>query len=223
MKFIFIRVKNYLSKLRVVFFPTIREKEVKRYFTDGGDERFRYDFDLNSESIVFDLGGYKGQWASDIYSRYNCYISVFEPVKGFCEKITDRFKFNNKIKTYALALSKENRNDTIAMSDDGSSLFKENSQVELINFEDVSDFFNKNKVNKIDLMKINIEGGEYDLLDRLIETNLINKISFLHIQFHDFVPDADDRMEKIKNNLSHTHSLELEYKYVWENWKIKAI
>jgi FkbM family methyltransferase len=222
MKFIFIRVKNYFNKIRLVFFPSIREKEVKRYFKDGGDERFRYDFDLNNESIVFDLGGYKGQWASDIYSRFNCYISVFEPVKDYYEKITDRFKFNSKIKTYALALSKENRDDKIAMSDDGSSLFKENSQRELIHFVDVLDFFTKSQVTKIDLMKINIEGGEYDLLDRLIETNLINNISFLHIQFHDFVPDADERMEKIKKNLILTHSLELEYKYVWENWKLKT-
>lgn len=74
-------LRAIINKLRVVLLPTKQEKEVKRYFADGGDEVFRYDFDLNNESLVLDFGGFKGQWASDIYSRYNCRILVFEPVK----------------------------------------------------------------------------------------------------------------------------------------------
>jgi len=29
---------------------------------------------MNSNSIVFDLGGYRGQWSSDIYAKYKCKI-----------------------------------------------------------------------------------------------------------------------------------------------------
>ncbi|MGY3211139.1 hypothetical protein [Mucilaginibacter sp. HD30] len=59
--------------------PSIHDREVARCFADGGDEMFRYTFDLTSESLVIDLGGYLGQWASDIYTRYNCkywYLSL---------------------------------------------------------------------------------------------------------------------------------------------------
>src|SRR5256885_11505788 len=52
---------------------------------------------LDENSIVFDLGGYEGQWSSDIYSRYNCIIHIFEPVKEYADIITQRFIKNNKI------------------------------------------------------------------------------------------------------------------------------
>ena len=61
-------------------FPTIHDKEVRRWWSDGGDERYRYTYYLNKNSLVLDLGGYKGQWASDIYAQYNCRKLVFETV-----------------------------------------------------------------------------------------------------------------------------------------------
>ena len=47
-------------------------------------------------------------------------------------------------------------------------------------------------------MKINIEGGEYELLERLIAADLIRKIDDIQVQFHNFVPDAAARMERCK-------------------------
>jgi FkbM family methyltransferase len=215
------KIKYYINKIRCKISPTIREKEVARYLNDGGDDFFRFDFELNEESIVFDLGGYKGQWASDIYSKYNCNIYVFEPVKIYCKKIQKRFEKNNKIVVFPIALSKETKTELVAINDDGTSLFKKNSTMEAIDFEDVQIFLEHSGIQKIDLMKINIEGGEYDLLDRLIETGIINKISFLHIQFHDFVPNSYERMNHIKSGLNLTHDNLLEYKFVWENWRLK--
>ena len=49
------------------------------------------------------------------------------------------------------------------------------------------------------LMKINIEGGEYDLLEELLDENMIKQIVNLQVQFHDFVERSDERMKKSKN------------------------
>jgi hypothetical protein len=38
------------------------------------------EYDLNADSVCIDIGGYEGQWASDIFGRYGCTIHVFEPV-----------------------------------------------------------------------------------------------------------------------------------------------
>ena len=46
---------------------------------------------------------------------------------------------------------------------------------------DVEDLDNL-KVNA--LMKINIEGGEFELLERLLETRLISRIENIQVQFH---------------------------------------
>ena len=68
-------------------------------------------------------------------------------------------------------------------------------------------------------MKINIEGGEYDLLDRLITTGLVGKIDNIQVQFHEFVPNAKERMQNIQKKLSKTHTPTYQYEFIWENWK----
>jgi hypothetical protein len=69
-------------------------------------------------------------------------------------------------------------------------------------------------------MKINIEGGEYDLLDHLIETGWIRRIRDVQIQFHDFVSGATQRMHHIQAALKNTHHTTYQYPFVWENWHI---
>ena len=207
-----------VKKIRMKFFPTKWEQEVQKYFADGGDDHFRYDFDLHDQSIVFDLGGYKGQWASDIYSRYNCRILVFEPVSYFANKIKEKFKKNAKIETYCLALGANKREEGIGICADGSSIFTASQEMQTIEFEDVASFFNQFNIGEVDLMKINIEGGEYELLTRLIETGLIKQIKQLQIQFHNLEADSEFKMNTICENLALSHKPTFQYKFVWENW-----
>lgn len=202
----------------MALFPTEHEKEVAKWFAANGDENLRFDYDLNSDSLVVDLGGYKGQWASDIYSRFNCRVLIFEPVKSFAEKITKRFAKNSKIEVFCLALGASRRQETIALSADGTSVYADSVEKESIQFEDVAEFFAKHAINDVDLLKINIEGGEYELLPRLLEAGLINRIKHIQVQFHDVAPDSESRMEKICNELSKTHNPTYQYKFVWENW-----
>ena len=81
------------------------KKEIQRWFADKGDETLRLNYpELNDASIVFDMGGYKGDFASNIFSKYCCEVYVFEPVKKYAENIQDRFSKNPKIKVYSFAL-----------------------------------------------------------------------------------------------------------------------
>ena len=49
---------------------------------DNGDHTLRLDYDLNEDSIVFDVGGYRGDFTSAIFNKYNCNVYVFEPVSA---------------------------------------------------------------------------------------------------------------------------------------------
>lgn len=213
-----VRSKKMLLRLRIKFFPNEHEREVKKYFRDGGDEKFRYEYPLNNDSLVLDFGGFKGQWASDIYSRYNCRILVFEPVKSFAGNISERFKHNSNIEVFSFALGNNRRQDVIALEDNSSSIYIDSGIKEKIQFEDALDFFNNKIFQNVDLMKINIEGGEYELLARLIETGLIKKIKNIQVQFHNYGPDDKMHMENICLELSKTHFATYQYKFVWENW-----
>jgi len=201
--------------------PVLMEQRVVPWFQDKGDSTHRLQYDLNASSIVLDLGGYEGQWASDIYSRYCCTVHVFEPVQAYAENIQRRFAGNAHIQVYPFGLGATNTEIQIGLSNDGSSVFQKTAQTETGQLVEAKAFFDRNGIGEIDLMKINIEGGEYEFLEYLLDTGLAVKIKDVQVQFHDFVPNAETRMKSIQERLSQTHSLTYQYEFVWENWRVK--
>jgi len=206
------------SRVRCVLFPTERQKTVRRWRADGGDRKMRFDYDLNESSLVLDLGGYEGQWASDIFSMYGCRIVVFEPVKEFAEAIQKRFGRNPRIRVLPFGLGGRTRKERISLCKDGSSIFKTSDTTQEIQLLDVSEWLHDQDITAVDLMKVNIEGGEYELLDRLIETGRIGAIRNLQVQFHNVAPDSAMRMEQLRQQVSRTHRPTYQYRFVWENW-----
>ena len=172
---------------------------------------------LNEKSVVFDGGGYEGQWASDIYSKYNCNVLVFEPVKKFAENIRRRFTKNKKIKVYELALSNITKTATISNEDDASSLH--NMGKEKIQLKSIPEFMGENKIKKIHLLKLNVEGEEYNILNNVISTGFIRKVEQIQVQFHKNIKNYREEYLKIKEKLDRTHKLNWRFPFVWENWK----
>ena len=80
-------MRRVAARLRLTFFPTRQDRELARWHADRGDELLRLDYPLSAQSLVFDLGGYKGQWASDIFGRFACRVLVFEPIVPFADAI----------------------------------------------------------------------------------------------------------------------------------------
>lgn len=182
---------------------------------------YRHSYDLNPSSIVLDLGGYEGQWASDIFGRYGCRILIFEPVVSYATKIRERLKHHAKLEVYTCGLGAKTFDTSFHISADSTSQYIDGGQEVPVQIRSYQEFVAQNGIDQVDLMKINIEGGEYDLLEYLIETGEIKKIKELQIQFHHFIPDARDRMKKIQNGLSRTHGVTYQYEFLWENWRRK--
>lgn len=203
-----------------LFYVSSQEKRCIPWFLDKGDKTLRLDYPLNENSVVFDLGGYEGQWASDIFSKYCCFIHVFEPVEKFANQIEHRFAKNKKIFVHQFGLSDADKKLEIFIDGDRSSSFKtKDNNGQYIEIIRAMDFVRKHEISIVHLMKINIEGGEYDLLEHLLESGFISNITNIQVQFHDFVPNAEERMNKIQHELSKTHFLTYQYPFVWENWQ----
>jgi FkbM family methyltransferase len=226
---LFLRAANLFVKFAYkVYSPqqTISETNKKQWQQIDGDNSLRLKYELNHSSVVFDVGGFKGDWALEIYARYSCNIFVFEPVKNFTAILESRFLKNNSIKIFKYGLGAKNEKMNIAVMSESSSTERaakngiegKTEQIEIVSF---TDFVNQNNITKIDLIKINIEGGEYDLLNQIINSGYIKNISNIQVQFHDFVSDAENKMSVIKKKLALTHELTYEYIFVWENWKLK--
>ena len=198
-----------------------QEKRCIPWFNDNGDKTLRLDYSLSDRSVIFDLGGYEGQWASDIFAMYCCQIHVFEPVEKFADKITQRFFQNEKIFVHRFGLSNLSEKLQISIDGDSSSTFKGKADAEEIELVRAIDFIKEHNISSIDLMKINIEGGEYELLEHLLEDGFIKNVTNIQVQFHDFVPNAEVRMIGIQQELEKTHFLTYQYPFVWENWQKK--
>ena len=209
---------NYFYKRRI---RQQQRKVVKKWRKDGGDEILRLEYDLDATSIVLDVGGFQGQWASDLYSKYNSKIYIFEPVSAFYEKINNRFSKNLNIQAYDFGLSGATRRELISLTGDASSVFKKSAESEEITLTSISEWIKNEKIDRIDLIKLNIEGGEYELLEHIINTGLIDKIDEIQVQFHPIEDKSEDRMFDIQNALSVTHEPTYQYKFIWENWKMK--
>lgn len=193
-----------------------------KWHREDKEKQFRTNYNkLDSSSIVFDLGGYEGQWASDIFSQYLCAIHVFEPHPKFAKAISNRFDNNKQVTIYDFGLSAEDQQVTFSTDADSTSMFKKGNDSVEVQLKCAQTFLTNNSIDYIHLMKINIEGGEYDLLEHLIDTDYINNIQDIQVQFHHFVPKAKERMLAIQKKLEKTHKLTYQFEFFWENWTLK--
>jgi FkbM family methyltransferase len=187
---------------------------------DMGDQTHRVRYNLFPDDIILDAGGYVGDFTKIINHLYESTVHVYEPVQQFYDGIVDRFKDNPKIHVHKFGLGKENTTLGIQSSGDATQLV-ENSQGEQVEVKDIKEVMDDLGNPMIGLFKINIEGGEYDLLDRLLETGLITKMGNLQIQFHDFHPNAEERYARIVEQLETTHRRMYHYPFIWEGWQLK--
>lgn len=173
-------------------------------------ERLRYEYELTPTGIVIDLGAYRGEWANEIHARYGCHVTVVEPT----EYIND-FKHGHII-------NKAAGTHYGKMSFGGrayySSIFEQGDhEYECIDINTVIE-----KYPEIALLKVNIEGAEYDVLSHVIGAGLHKRIKNIQVQFHQ-IDSAPYQLwyKEISDKLSKTHSLTWHYPFCWENWTLK--
>lgn len=194
-----------------------------RQWRADGMEQVRMQFDgLGPQSVVFDVGGFQGNWAADIHARYGAWVHVFEPHPVFAAQIRARFAGNARIVIHDHALG--STAGTLTLSDDGdaSSSFRKATQTVTGRIEPVAAFFAGSDIPRIDLMKMNIEGGEYDLLPALAEAGILPRIGILQVQFHLYAQDDIARREAIRATLAKTHACDWSYDFVWEQWTLRT-
>jgi len=206
---------------------SITEKENKEQWSIDGGIEIALDFDfINSNSIVMDIGGYRGFWSNEMAKRYSPHkLFVFEPVWEFCQQCNDllgRYKF---AKVLPFGLGAYSRVQSIGIMNDSTSIFLECTQHKsAIQIIRINDAMNSLGIDYSDLTAINIEGMEYELLEYLLLTGYIKQHRALLIQFHDMenkygLSGYQERMRNIRKSLAKTHRCVYSYKYVFELWR----
>jgi CDP-paratose 2-epimerase len=187
-------------------------------------------YPLNADSVVMDVGGYKGDWTASIVEKYNSNVWVFEPVKEFYDVCVERFKENPKVHVHRLALSDVTSNvNSIRKQGMNSSSYREHMPADAVYGDpvdervqemDITAFMTAMELRHVDLLSMNCEGGEFPLLNRLLNTNNITRFDNIQIQFHSFYPNASRERDEIRDDLRDTHTESYAYPFVWESWKL---
>jgi len=189
--------------------------------------KLMYDHDLCENSFVVDVGGYTGQWSREIIEKYNCNIIIYEPIHEYFNQLKENFSKYNNATLLNYGLGNENQQLKVRLRGVQTTTQRSNDESydDIIEIRDVAqenDLLN----HKIDLISINIEGGEYKLLERMLEVNMLKNVLNIQIQFHEWYPSyikSKTLRTSIQNQLSKTHELTYCYPFVWENWKMITI
>ena len=193
--------------------------ELARWFADEGDKTHRLNYDLGHDSVVLDLGGYYGEWTRAISERYNCVVHVFEPVAEHYQVLASKLAGMHGIFPHRFALADRDGKSVIRHSMDSSSMHLLSGKTEEIDLVDICTFMEGEGIGHVDLMKINIEGSEYDLMEHMIANRVHHRVRDIQVQFHKMFPDSYHRREQIRSALMQTHRLTYDYLFVWENWR----
>lgn len=193
-----------------------------KWIQDKGDQTHRLNYDLNENSIVLDIGGFKGEWSQSIFDLYGCNIYIFEPVKKYYNEIKNKFDSNEKIRVFNFGLGGSTRKETINSNGDSSNIYSANGSEEIL-IKNILETIDELNLDRIDLCKQNIEGGEYELMSVLGKSDKIKTINHLQIQFHKMteIKNCVEMRENIKNELLKTHDIDYSYDWVWEGFSLK--
>lgn len=211
------------QSIRRLFYKTQYEESLDQWRNDNSDLDKRYFYDLSTTSIVFDIGAYRGEWLATIYAMYQSKIYAFEPVPEFYNFLVKKFKQNKNIITLPFGLVGKESQDSLFVSEDSSSMVKKKGEKIAVHTKNICNFIRENNIRNIDLMKINAEGVEYDVIETLVDNNLIEIVANLQVQFHDFVPHAQEKYQKVTELLAKTHTRTYCYPFIWENWQSKSL
>jgi FkbM family methyltransferase len=199
------------------------QQDIAKFFRDGGQLLVDSEAsDLPDGAVVFDVGFHTGKWSKGINPKAKLFAYEASP-SIFNSFATDRNVGDHVVKCYGLG--GESRECDIFLggnNGDATSIFGHGSpQTERAKIVDVAEEFANENIDSVDIMKINIEGAEYELIDRMISTGIISMVKRLIVQFHDLGESDSNNRQTIRERLADTHECFFEYPYVWEGWKLK--
>jgi FkbM family methyltransferase len=182
---------------------------------------------LNPDDVILDVGGFIGDWASQMRSRYGAFVHVFEPNPNLVEVLRKTFSTDPSVTVHPFGLAGANTTLQMSMAGMGSSVYSDSptstaSEHREVSLRDVREIFEELGLEEVALLKVNIEGGEYDFLEKLIASGLHKRCNYIRVQFHEWYPNARRLRKGIVTELARTHDVEWAYPFVWESWRRKA-
>lgn len=189
-------------------------------------ESDRYIYPFTEKSVVIDCGGHKGDFTAGMYDRYGCTIYVLEPVFEFRKIISERFKDHTKyprIVVLETGIAGSTRPAKILLQDNASGEFAQGPSFETVQLTGVGEFLAQWGLGQVSLLKLNVEGTEYEVLEAILDKGLVERFDNLQVQPHWNAPYSVSRWHGIAARLGETHEITFCETGVWYNWRKRGL
>lgn len=200
------------------------------YYNKGGDLTYQMNLDyLQSNSIVFDVGGNKGGFV-EFAKMYPVTIYVFEPILEFYNFLKEKYSTEKFPHIHFLnyGIDKFNGQSYITIDGVEGSASSQYSQItgtnqnfknQSVTVRTLDVVMQELGIQSVNLLNINCEGCEFSIMESLIEKQLMKNISNIQIQFHPNIVDSGTvRRCKIRYILNKTHKEKYNFPWIWEFW-----
>lgn len=186
------------------------------------EESDRLNLPLTADSVVLDIGAHEGWFTGELWNKFGCHIYAFEPIARFRAKLEERFRGNKKVVIFPSGLGAYTRSVPMGIKGDMTGAYcTEPNESERVLIEDVVRYITPSGGDMVDLAAINCEGGEYEILERLISSGAIKKIRHLSVQMHTVVPDYEARCASLFSRLKETHDHVYGSPFVWDGFTLR--
>ena len=129
-----------------------------------------------SEIIVFDVGANIGEYSLEVYNLFRDSVKIyaFEPLSSAFDDLKENLK-EKRAQTYNFGFAEFEETRTLYFDTEASglaSLYKrrlnhfnlEMNMQEKVKLRRIDDFCKENRIDKINLLKIDVEGHEFNVL-----------------------------------------------------------
>ena len=172
---------------------------------------------LNQDSVVVEVGGYTGRWSLQIADRYKSNMIIFEPQVWCCVVMEEVFEeYKAKIYPFGLAM-KDSEEQVTEFGTDGCTVVPRSYITGLTRalvFKEIHGVFYSEGLKHIDMMMINIEGGEFTLIPHMLKVGILPEI--LMVQFH-----GPEKMLETRKDMNKYYIPIWDYSEALSAWKLK--
>ena len=182
-----------------------------------------YEFELAAGDVAVDVGAYRGEWAAGLRQRHpDVWIHCYEPNPAVYWPLKARFSGDDRVVTFEIAVWSSWDWGVLKGADDSASfeplpLETPASEITLqhIRATPVSEVLGT--LNRCSLLKLNCEGGEYEILPALLALDRTRWPRYLLVQWH----GPEEQTEALRTRLCEAYDM-IWTQPGWEKWEYKA-